>query len=291
MAKLKTKPTKPVVADRPPRPRPPASTGGDASEARLAVGSLLSFYRKTKRVNQTQATIADAAGLTSSALGMFEAGKRIPNQDAIKKLAGALGLDDFQRQQLQLISSYDRQGPLIGEQWFVPGDVLTGTPIFLRNLEREIEAQREAAISEMWIVTRHPLALEGKMYDLLKYRLANEATNFVYFIDSSVGESPFRALLNRLLGDMPGQRGVLIRRLRGVLIPASFCIDHYAICNPGQLTRMFGRLIVYASGIPVGFVSMDSQQVTRAYYLLAPVYQQLPCEREIQTEYGRFRQI
>ena len=224
---------------------------------------------------------------------MFEAGRRLPGPEAIDKLATALGLDAFQRQQLQFISTYSRQGPIIGEQWFVPEDVLTGIPIFLRNVRQEAVAQRKASISEMWIVTNRPLALtrDGGMYEGLKTRLLNEDTTFVYFIDSEAGESPFRDLWRRLNGDAPGQGPMLKKKLQCVLIPASLCLYHYGICNPGQLARMFGRLIVYASGIPVGFLSMDTEQVTRAYHLLAPIYQRLQTEPEITTDYGKFRQL
>jgi transcriptional regulator with XRE-family HTH domain len=273
------------------KPSPKQSSGQPLDDARLAVGALLGFYRRIKRDSHTQAAVANKAGLTASALGMFEAGRRLPSPEAIDKLATVLSLDAFQRQQLQFISTYSRQGPIIGEQWFVPEDVLTGTPIFLRNVRREAEAQRMASISEMWVVTTRPLALEGETYEVLKTRLLKEETKFVYFIDSAAGESPFHDLWRRLNVDAPGQSLVLKKKLQCVLVPSSLCLYHYGICNPGQLARMFGRLIVYASGIPVGYLSMDSQQVSRAYHLLAPIYQRLNMEQEITTDYGKFRQV
>jgi transcriptional regulator with XRE-family HTH domain len=276
------------------RKSPPARSAEQyppVNDARLAVGALLGFYRRIKRVSQTQAVVATEAGLTPSALGMFEAGQRLPSPEAIDKLATALGLDAFQRQQLQFISTYSRQGPIIGEQWFVPEDVLTGTPIFLRNVHQEAVAQRMASISEMWIVTSRLLALEGEMYEGMKARLLKEDTTFVYFIDNTSGESPIRDLWRRLSADAPELGLMLKKKLQCVLVPASLCLYHYGICNPGQLARMFGRLIVYASGIPVGFLSMDSQQVARAYHLLAPIYQRLQTEPEITTDYGNFRQV
>jgi transcriptional regulator with XRE-family HTH domain len=251
----------------------------------------LGFYRRIKRVSQTQADVAKDAELTPSALGMFEAGQRLPSPKVIDKLAEALGLDPFQTQQLQLISTYSREGPIIGEQWFVPEDVLMGTPIFLRNVRQEAAAQRKAKISEMWIVTSRPLALEGKMYEGLRDRLLHEETTFVYFIDSTSGESPIRDLRRRLNADAPAQGARLKEKLHCVLVPESLCLYHYGICNPGQLARMFGRLIVYASGIPLGFLSMDSQQVSRAYQLLAPIYRRLQLEPEITTDYGKFRKV
>lgn len=286
----KTK-TKSARRSRSQRVQKPAKQGQPSSinESRLAVGALLGFYRRIKRI--TQGSVANAAGLKPSTLGMFESGQRLPGPEAIEKLAAVLGLDAFQRQQLQFVGAYSSQGPIIGEQWFVPKDVLTGTPVFLRDVHREAEAQTKASISEMWIVTSRPLALGGELYGLLRRRLLEEGTNYVYFIDSAVGESPFKSLWDRLNSDVPQLRDILPEKLKCVLVPASLCLYHYGICNPGQLARMFGRLIIYASGIPVGFLSMDSQQVSRAYDLLAPIYQRLQTEQEIVTEYGKFRQL
>jgi hypothetical protein len=222
---------------------------------------------------------------------MFESGNRLPSPESIEKLARAIGLDDFQRQQLQLISTYSRQGPIIGEQWFVPEDVLLGTPIFVRDVHREAETQIKASISEMWIVASRPLATDGAMYDVLKRRLIEEDTSFVYFIDSTVGESPFENLWRRLNSEVPECAERFPDKLKCVLVPASLCLWHFAICNPGKLARMFGRMIVYASGIPLGFASMDTEQVSRAYHLLAPINQRLRLEQEVKTEYGVFRRV
>jgi transcriptional regulator with XRE-family HTH domain len=262
-----------------------------SAESHLALGALLAFYRRVRWPSKTQAEIAKAAHVTPSALGMFESGKRLPSPDTVDRLAAALGLDSFQAEQLKFIGAYSRQGPLIGEQWFVPEDVLAGTPIFLRDIAHERIRQIEASISEMWIVTSHPLAQQDEMYQALKDRIIRQETDFVYFIDSSVGESPIRALWSRIAAEEPDQRTTLLKRLRCVLIPRSFCLDHYAICNPGQLPRMYGRMIIYASGIPRGFLSMDTQQVLRAYHLLAPIYQQIQLQPELSTEYGDFRRV
>jgi len=260
-----------------------------ADDSRRAVGALLGFYRRIK--GKTQAEIAVTAGLKSSALGMFESGLRLPNPEAVSSLAAALDLDAFQLQQLQFISAYSNKGPLIGEQWFLPSDVLNGVPVFLRNMRLEVEAQKEAAISEMWIVASRPLAIGGEFYEVLKGRLLREETKYVYFIDSTAGESPIRDLWSRLSTDAPELKKVLPAKLRCVLVPPSLCLFHYGICNPGQLARMFGRLIVYASGLPVGYLSMDSQQVLSAYQLLAQVFQRLQGEKDILTDYGRFREV
>ena len=259
------------------------------NQARLAVGSLLGFYRRIRHKSQQQ--IAASAGLPTSAVAMFEAGQRLPSAEAIEKIARALGMDVFQQQQLQFISTYSGHASAIGEQWFMPDDVLNGTPVFLRNVHHEAEFQRRSSISEMWIVTSRPLALQGEMYEMLKQRLLSDETNFVYFLDSAAGESPFHALWSRLAVDAPGLNKKIMDKLRCVLTPRSFCLFHYGICNPGQLARMFGRLIIYAGGLPVGFLSMDSQQVSRAYDLLSPIYERCKSKpnEPITTEYGDFR--
>lgn len=256
---------------------------------RLAIGALLGFYRRIKRVSQV--AVATAAGLKPSSLGMFEAGQRLPGPVAIDRIATALDLDGFQRQQLRLVGTYSSdRGPAIGEPWIVPDDILHGTPVFLRDVHREVEAQRKASISEMWIVTHRPLALGGELYELLKRRLLVEKTSYVYFIDSAAGETPFKDLWSRLVSEVPQLRETLPEKLKCVLVPATVTVSHYGICNPGKL-EMFGRHIIYASGAPVGFLSMDSQQVARAYQLLQPIYDRLQIQDEVPTEYGKFRQI
>jgi hypothetical protein len=54
---------------------------------------------------------------------------------------------------------------------------------------------------------------------------------------------------------------------------------------------MFGRLVVYAGGIPVGILSMDSQHVSRAYDLLFPIYELSKSKPDevVKTECGEFR--
>jgi transcriptional regulator with XRE-family HTH domain len=258
-------------------------------QSRLAIGALIGFYRRVKRKSQKDLSIKSR--VNASAIAMIEAGERLPTADVLPKLARALELDTFQEKQLEFISAHSGATVPQQEQWFMPEDVLLGTPVFLRKLHQEKEFQQKANISEMWIVTSRPLALDGEMYEMLKTRLVNEQTKFIYFIDSTSGESPFRALWSRLKSDTPELRNSIPEKLQCVLTPASFCLQHYGICNPNQLARMFGRLIVYASGIPVGFLSMDSQQVLRAYYLLSPIYalcKSKPNEN-VSTEFGTFR--
>lgn len=259
------------------------------NESRLALGALLGFYRRIKGISQ--GSLATDAGLKPSMVAMIESGQRVPSSGAIAQISRVLGLDIFQRQQLELVCNYDEKSSAGNEQWFLPEDILTGTPIFLRKLHREAAFQRTAAVSETWIVTNRPLALDGEMYDVLKQRLTNEQTNFIYFLDNTAGEMPFRALWSRLAADDPALKGFIPKKLRCVLTPTSFCLSHYAICNPGQPAGMFGRLVVYAGGRPVGLLSMDSQQVLRAYHLLSPIYDLCVAKPDdlIETEYGHFR--
>jgi len=275
------------------RPRELKSENEAASnaESRLAVGALVGFYRRTRQPNWTQKELADAAGLKASALGMFESGQRLPSPEVAERIGQALGLDAFERQQLQFICSYGPRGPIIGEQWFLPDDVLNGTPIFLRDPRREAQVQREAEISEMWIVTSKPMARDGAMYEMLKARILDEKTRFVYFLDVLQGETRFKDLWKRLTGDVPDRMDRIADKLKCVLVPSSLTLYHYGICNPGQLAKMFGRLIVYASGVPVGFLSMDTQQVLRAFEMLEPIYQKLEKQDRIETDYGVFRKI
>ena len=267
----------------------PQSAANPENEPRLAVGALLGFYRRIRHKSQEQ--LAEKAGIKASALAMFESGQRLPTSESLDKIARALGLDVFQQRQLEFMSTYSGQKSAFGEQWFMPEDVLAGTPVFLRSLQREAEFQRNASLSEIWIVTSRPLAIEGEMYEVLKERLENEQTKFIYFLDTTAGESPFRALWSRLIADRPKLKDTVPEKLRCVLTPTSFCLYHYAICNPGQLARMFGRLVVYAAGIPVGLLSMDSQHVSRAYDLLFPIYElcRSKPDEPAKTEYGEFR--
>jgi transcriptional regulator with XRE-family HTH domain len=272
-------------------PRDPSESGRQPETApKLALGALLSFYRR-RSDSKTQEDTAKISGLSPSALAMYESGKRLPSKEALQRICTSINLTTFQHQQLQTIATNLRDIPKIGEQWFVADDVLEGTPIFLRSLSREAEFQIQARISEMWIVTSRPLARSGDMYDSLKTRLLNEDTKFVYFLNNSSGEVPFQAMWSRLCAEAPVLEKSLPDRLRCVLSPPSLCLFHFAICNPGDHSAMFGRMIMYSSGNPIGFISGDSQQISQAYHLLEPVYQL--CRNRpgdsVKTEYGEFR--
>jgi hypothetical protein len=228
---------------------------------------------------------------------MFESGQRLPNEATLHQLASALTLDKFAEHQLQVLADYPSRSSLPGDEWFLPEDVLCGTPIFLRDLRREAEIQKTASISEMWIVTARPLALSAPMYGMLKERVLAKAS-FVYFIDTAEGESSFRSLWGELsrdpeLKEKEVSEKDIAARVRCVLSPPSICLQHFGICNPGRFAEMFGRLIVYAKGFPIGYMAMDPDQVKRAYHLLDPVLRDctaLP-NQDVAREYGKFRLI
>ncbi len=259
-------------------------------EARLAVGAILGFYRRIRKIPQGR-LVAGGEKLHKSAVAMFEAGKRLPSIEAIGKLATALKLSSLQRRQLEMLADYPRHPSTPGHEWFLPDDVLSGIPIFLRDLKKEVVFQIEADIQEMWVVASRPLALEGEMYTMLSDRLAGGKTSFLYFLDAANGETPFRALWGKLAAEPRHRPKDLRARLKCILTPSLFCLHHFAICNPSDdFGKMFGRFIIYAGGSPVGYVAMDAQEVTRAYRLLEPIYQQckLAPGRQIPADYGRF---
>lgn len=267
-------------------------------ESRLAIGALLGFYRRrTERSSQStssQFAVSKRAFIKKSALAMYESGRRTPSMEAIDGLAAALKMDGLQKRQLQLLAEYPTRAAVRGEEWFLPDDVLTGIPVFLRTLLKESQLQREADISEMWIVTSRPLALDGEMYTMLSDRIHDKRTRFVYFVDSGATESPFQALWRKLCSERRHKRSEITERLRCVLVPSSISLSHFAICNPGRTEGdMFGRYVFYAGGAPVGFFAMDSNQVARAYHMLDPIYRrcQMDPGRTVKTPFGEFRLV
>jgi len=221
---------------------------------------------------------------------MYESGQRLPSTEALRAICSALGLSAFQTQQLRSVATDLRETPKTGEQWFIADDVLEGTPIFLRSFNKESEFQIQAKISEMWIVTAQPLASDGEMFEVLKQRLLQEKTKFIYFLDRDAGEAPYRSMCSRLLAEAPVLRDSLSVRLKCILSPRSICFFHFAICNPGD-HDMYGRMIMYSNGIPIGFISADSPQILRSYNLLRQIYQLCNGQegKDIGTEYGVFR--
>jgi len=267
-------------------------------EAQRSVGALLGFYRRIKGFSQEK--LAESAkrisqtSVTASTVAMAESGRRLPSLDAILALSNALKLDRFQKRQLELLVEYPRRASKPRDEWFLPDDVLTGIPLFLRNVGKESVFQRELEMSEMWIVTDRPLALDGEMRGMLKKRLLSDKTVFVYFLDSTVGEGTFQAFWSGLCRESPRHRHTITERLKCVLTPPGLCLHHYGIGNPGAKREdMFGRSVIYSGGLPVGFAPMDSQQVTRAYRLLELPYQRCKAApgKDVQDESGVFRLV
>jgi len=272
----------------------PADTKTDTmtkNESAAAVGALLGFCRRLD--GRSQMNLSEDASLNQSEVALYESGKRLPSKDALSEIAKALDLEAFLTKQLQLVAGYPNRADAPGHEWIVPEDVLQGIPIFLRRLDREYELQRKADISEMWVVTMKPLALSGKMYEMLRERLQQEKTKFVYFVGSDAGEQSFQSLWRDLCSDSPKLRTTILKKLECILAPESICLNHFGICNPGQQSRMFGRAIMYQNGLPVGFYGMDSIQLGRAYEILDPTYRE--CVRNVgksvQTKFGTFRMI
>jgi transcriptional regulator with XRE-family HTH domain len=280
------------------KPKPKKSKPTDSDELKIlrqnaskALGVLIAFYRHIDGRSQNQLS-ADAS-LNPSEVASFEAGRRLPLPQALKRICEKLKLDAFQERQLQIIASFPNRASAVGHEWVVPDDVLEGVPIFLRKPELEHESQVKADISEMWIVTHKPMAQDGAMYDLLRKRLVNERTKFVYFISSHTGEDSFKSLWDRLIADVPSLESKLTLKLQCILSPPSLGLYHCAICDPGQLSRMFGRAILYQNASPVGFYAMDSTQVARAFELLDPVYKRCVAAvgNEVRTDSGVFRML
>ena len=264
-------------------------------EASLAVGVLLGFYRRRKR--WSQAKLAANVSVTASTIAAFESAQRRPSPQVAEEISKALEVDPSGQTQLDLLIRYAKPSSSPKGMWLLPEDVLSGTPLFVRSLAREGDLQDKADISSMWIVTRKPLALEGVMHEVLKNRLLrtrdDKGAEFVYFIDSRVGEKPIRLLWNRLSEGDEGRKRVVCERLQFVLAPASLCLQHFGIANPGRPEKMFGRLILYADGLPVGFVGMDPQRVSDAYEVLFYAYERCKDKKGefIPTSDGEFKLV
>jgi transcriptional regulator with XRE-family HTH domain len=258
------------------------------------VGLLLGFYRR--RQTLSQAELAAKVDVTASSIATFESGQRLPSEDLLRKIADVLAISPFAFHQLEVLSRGSVRFP--ADDWILPEDVASGTPIFLRDLESETIVQADTPISEMWIVTARPLALSGGMNTMLRDRIRDTKTTFVYFIDSGGGASSFRTLWEVLSNDAELQKAKITRdmiwqRLICVLSPASLCLQHFAICNPGQFGQEFGRIIVYSDGKPIGYTFMDRQHVTRAYNLLQESLARCKSNpgNAVDTEYGRFELV
>src|SRR5208282_1869512 len=163
---------------------------------KLATGALLAFYRHLREASREQ--ISADAHISVSLIGMIENGTRLATHEALEKMAQALRLTTYQRLQLNAIAGYSAQLPETPGWEVRADDVITGIPLFLRNMEVESQFQERLDIEEVWIVTRRPLALGEPILSMLRSKLLNTEATYVYFVDSRTGEHDFRMLWGRL---------------------------------------------------------------------------------------------
>jgi transcriptional regulator with XRE-family HTH domain len=84
---------------------------------------LLREYRDRSRLSQSR--LAEAAGFDHSYVSRLESGTRMPTRDAVVKLAGAMGLDEHQRD------------AMLAAAGFMPGRIeslLAGEPVLSEAL-------------------------------------------------------------------------------------------------------------------------------------------------------------
>jgi transcriptional regulator with XRE-family HTH domain len=256
-------------------------------QKKLAVGALLSFYRHLREMSRQQ--LAPAATISVSLLAMVENGTRLPSQDVLERLGGALRLSTYQRLQLHGIAGYSAQLPEAPGWEVRPDDLIRGVPLFLRNTQLEFQFQKNLDIEEAWIVTRRPMALEEPVLSMLKSKLLNTDANYVYFVDTRTGEDDFKTLWNRL--DIETNPHWMEKRkkraaagereqLTFVLSPPTLCASIHTISlfNPRSTTKpRFGRAAYYGGGTPIGVYPLDFVLYEQLVSLLKEVY--VDCEK------------
>jgi transcriptional regulator with XRE-family HTH domain len=256
-------------------------------EKKLAVGTLLTFYRRLRKVSRE-----DLAGLSSisvSLLGMIENGARLPSQDALDRLARHLKLSSYQHVQLHALAGYSAQLPEAPGWEIRPDDLIQGVPLFLRNMQLESDFQKKLDIEESWIITRRPLALDEPVLSMLKSNILNTDAAYVYFVDARSGRQDFITLWDRL--DLASDARWKEKRegrtkdgkpeqLAFVLSPPTLCASTHTIAlfNPRSATRpRFGRTAYYGGGTPIGVYALDLVLVDQLVSLLKEVY--IDCEK------------
>jgi transcriptional regulator with XRE-family HTH domain len=258
----------------------------ETRRTRLAIGALLTFYRLIREMSRPE--LAHKAGSSVSLLGMIENGVRLPTIEALGKLGVALELSPEQRLQLHAIAGYSPRDVPEAAGWeILPEDVLNGKPIFVRDMQLESSFQDTLDLDDVWMVTRRPMALHEPILGLLKRKLLNTKTKYVYFVDRRFGEEDFRALWFRLnLEADPGWVAKdAARKLSGaahqlafVLSPPTLCAPTHtlAIFNPmSEAKRTFGRTAIYQGDDPIGVYAMDRNLIREVISLLMVVYPDL----------------
>jgi transcriptional regulator with XRE-family HTH domain len=254
---------------------------------KVAVGALLTFYRHLRDVGRKD--LAGAAGVSVSLLGMIENASRLPSHEVLEKLGAQLQLTPYQRLQLHAIAGYSAPLPEAPGWEVRADDLITGVPLFLRNMKLEYEFQGSLDIEEAWVVTRRPLALEEPVFSMLKNKLLNTDANYVYFVDERFGKHDFETLWNRLglESDDRWKKKKAKRVAAGdpeqltfVLSPPTLCAATHtlALFNPRSATRpRFGRAVYYGGGAPIGVYALDLVLYEQLASLLKEVY--IDCEK------------
>lgn len=262
---------------------------------KLATGALLTFYRHLREASREE--IAGKAHVSISLIGMIENGTRLPTQEVLEKVTQALQLSTYQRLQLHAVAGYSAQLPE-SPGWEVRADdVITGIPLFLRNMQVESQFQERLDIEEAWIVTRRPLALDEPVLSMLRSKLLNTEATYVYFVDARTGEHDFRTLWDRL--DLESETSWLEKcktrtaagkpeQLRVVLSPPTLCASTHTISlfNPRSTTKArFGRAAYYGGGTAIGVYPLDRVLYEQLVSALRDVY--TDCEKNPGTVFPR----
>jgi transcriptional regulator with XRE-family HTH domain len=259
----------------------------DTEKKRLAVGALLTFYRRLREVQRKG--LAEISSISVSLLGMIENGDRLPSAEVLERLGSKLDLNAYQQVQLHAIAGYSTQLPEAPGWEVRADDLIQGVPLFLRNMKLESDFQDKLDIEETWIVTRRPLALDEPILSMLKNKLLNTNAAFAYFVDARTGGHDFVTLWDRLdLESDPTWNEKRKRRTKEgkpeqftcVLSPPTLCASTHTIAlfNPRSVTRpRFGRAAYYGGSAPLGVYALDLVLVDQLVGLLKDVY--IDCEK------------
>lgn len=108
----------------------PLTTGGCIVSGMNSIGKRIAFLRENKGWNQSE--LAREMGVTPQSVQAWEAGKNVPRQQKMKKLAGLLGVTvgelmnddfiegDFQRITGQLESNVEQGPPIVSPYRAIP---------------------------------------------------------------------------------------------------------------------------------------------------------------------------
>jgi transcriptional regulator with XRE-family HTH domain len=237
--------------------------------AARSVGAVISFYRRAKGKTQKK-LIEDAQGIISAtSLAMIEGGTRLPTEKALRFLCDQLQLSAFQIEQLEDLLHDSERTDEQRLKSIMPSDVLQGRALFLRPPGDDSTLLESAGVEEIWIITKSPLTVKKKYYEMLRERLKSGKLRSTYFVDSDAGKSQFVELYQMLLKDPnldSDAKNVLSDRLRCIIVPSTLTIFGFVLFNPNIPNRMFGRSVVMdQNGLTVGVIPMDTPKVAAAF--------------------------